>query len=274
MNGIKLLVFDLDGTLLGPDHRVPERVRSLILALREDVGIETTLATGRPYAAVERFVDELDLRLPLIVFNGAAVVMPDGEVLSLRPLPIAQAKTALHLLGETSAANHAYLRPADTRFLADRLGPAADHIVAKDGMRPELVENLGAFLDSQDADPIKIFSIGPREELEAVQAAFRAAVPEATCVFSEHDMLEFLGHRVTKGTALSALCDIAGIDVKDVAAFGDNLNDLDMLRVAGFAVSMAAAPDAMRMEADGVTDDLCGYLEANFGHFVGKEQPA
>ena len=142
----RLLVFDLDGTLLGPNHRIPERVRSLLLALRK-VGPETTLATGRPYAAVGRFIDELELELAMILFNGAAVVEPTGRVRWLRNLPLNTALAALHLLGETTAANHVYMEPTDTQLVTDRLGPAAKHILEKDGMPARQVDDLAAFLE-------------------------------------------------------------------------------------------------------------------------------
>ncbi len=267
----KLLVFDLDGTLLDASHRVPETIRTLLFRLRE-AGIEVTLATGRPFTAVQRFVRELDLRLPLIVFNGAAVVKPDGEPLALRPLPLRQAKVALGILGETTVANHIYLRPTDAQFTTDRLGPAADHIREKDGMDHKLAENLSDLLDRLDFDPIKIFSIGSRAELERVQTAFRSAEPEATCVFSEHDMLEFLGPDVTKGSALVTLCDAIDVSIESVMAFGDNLNDLEMLRAAGIGVSMASAPDEVRREADAIAEDLASYLRTHLRQLTGMEE--
>ncbi|MFC2081721.1 Cof-type HAD-IIB family hydrolase [Candidatus Bipolaricaulota bacterium] len=273
MSEPKLLVFDLDGTLLGPDHRIPRDILSLLLSLR-DAGVGTTLATGRPFAAVTRFIEELDLGLPLIVFNGAAVVMPDGEPLSVRPLPLDRARSALGLLQSAGVATHLYVEAADTHFLTDRLGSEADYIREKDGMACDLVEDLAGFLDDLEADPVKLFSIGPREVLLGVQSAFRSLAPEATCVFSEHDMLEFLGPGVNKGTALAALCSELGIGADSVVAFGDNLNDLEMLRAAGRGVSMAGAPDDMRLEADDTTDDLAGYLGKHFGHLVGKELAA
>jgi Cof subfamily protein (haloacid dehalogenase superfamily) len=269
----KLLVFDLDGTLLGPDHRIPVSTRSLLLALR-GAGIETTLATGRPYAAVGRFIDELEVELPMILFNGAAVVEPTGRVQSLRALPLDTARAALRLLGETSAANHAYLNPADKHLVADRLGPMTERILRKDGMPTRQVGDLAAFLDRGGADPIKIFSIGPRDELEDVRERFRSVAPEATCVFSEHDMLEFLAPGVTKGSAFQTLCEGVGIGIEETVAFGDNLNDLEMLRVAGNAVAVASAPNELIEAADDVTEDLSTYLETRFGHLARKERAA
>jgi len=273
MSEPKLLVFDLDGTLLGPDHRIPVEMLSFLLSLRE-AGIDTTLATGRPFAAVARFVDELELKLPMIVFNGAAVVMPDGEPVSVRPLPLEHAQTALDLLHNAGMAIQLYAESTDTHFLTNRLGPEADYIREKDGMDCELAEDLAVLLDGLESDPIKMFSIGPREALLRVQSEFREREPEASCVFSEHDMLEFLGPGVNKGKALAALCSELGIGTDSVMAFGDNLNDLEMLRAAGFGVAMQSAPDEMKEEADGVVGDLSDYMGKRFGHLVGKELAA
>jgi len=263
MTDVRLLVFDLDGTLLGPDHRIPDRVRSSIFSLR-DAGIETTLATGRPFVSVARFIDELELHVPVIVFNGAAVVEPDGSILSLRPLPLDTALAALDLLGETAAATHAYVSPTDSHLMTDVLGPAAKHILEKDGMPAECVEDLSAFLAGRGADPIKLFSIGARDELERVQERFRSIAPEATCVFSEHDMLEFLGPGVNKGAALVSLCDAVGVDIDSVMAFGDNLNDLEMLVEAGVGVAIASAPTEMLRRADAVACDVETFLRERF----------
>ena len=85
MNGVQLLVFDLDGTLLEPDHRLSDARRALLLTLR-DRGIETTIATGRLHAAALPFIEALDIRVPVILYNGALVAQPDGTPLCAHSL--------------------------------------------------------------------------------------------------------------------------------------------------------------------------------------------
>jgi HMP-PP phosphatase len=206
MNRTRLLAFDLDGTLLDPSHRIPEMTRFLLSSLRE-AGIETTVATGRPYAAVQGFIGELAVRVPLIVFNGAVVVSPDGECLWSRRLPRDVAGGALSLLHDPAVANHLYLDPTDAFFYTDHMGAAAEHVMKKDGMGGRLDVDLAGLLGKRAKDPVKLFSIGPRKKLEEAKRRFDASAPECTCVFSEHDMLEFLGPDVTKGAALGILCD-------------------------------------------------------------------
>jgi len=260
----RILVFDLDGTLLNSSHRIPTNVRTMLIGLRE-IGVETTLATGRPFAAVQSFIGELELQLPLIVFNGAIVIAPDGQLLSARPLPLSAATTILHLLDDTSSSNQLYLDAADDRFYSDRQGVAAEHIMKKDGVGCRYVQSLLDVLNDADSDPVKMFSIGPRNELEQLQQAVRQAEPSISCVFSEHDMLEFLGPNVNKGTALDILCDAIGMPLDSVTAFGDNINDFEMLRVAGTGVSMDTAPAELREEADLTIHDIAGFLHNHFG---------
>ena len=264
MSRTRLLVFDLDGTLLDSSHQIPADVRSLLLDLRKS-GIETTLATGRPFAAVQGFIRELELQLPLIVFNGAVVATPAGEQLSSRHLPLSAARTILGLLDNTSAANHLYLHPTDDFFYTDQQGAAAELIMEKDGMDCRLVESLPGVLKDANCDPVKVFSIGPRDELEQVKTTIHQLDPSITCVFSEHDMLEFLGPNVNKGTGLSILCESIGVAREAVIAFGDNMNDFEMLQAAGTAVAMATGPDVLQAAADWVISDMPAFLRKQFG---------
>ena len=266
------LVFDLDDTLLDATRRVSEDFRTWPFVLRED-GIETTLASGRPYASLRRFIRELGLRIPLIVFNRAVIVSPDGDTQWTRPLARGVAKEAIRLLDGLPVANHLYLHPGDSAFYTEQIGEAAAYIKEKDGIDARVVESLDGLLDDQNADPVKLFIIGSRAELEQVQAVFRAVAPEYTCVFSEYDVLEFPGAGVTMGAALRALCGKMDVPLARAAAFGDNPNDDPaMIRVARLGVSMAAAPDALKREADTTTDNLAGFLRSRFWDTLRMEE--
>jgi len=242
----------------------------MLISLRER-GVETTLATGRPFAAVQKFISELELRLPLIVFNGAVVAAPGDQPLSTRPLPLPVATTILALLDETAASNQLYLHTTDDFFYSDQQGVAAEHIMKKDGVNCRYVQSLPDVLNDEGCDPVKMFSIGPRDELERLKATIHQVEPSVTCVFSEHDMIEFLGPNVNKGTALGILCESIGMAHESVIAFGDNMNDFEMLQVAGTGASMDTAPDELQAEADCVIRDVAEFLRARFGEIQKTE---
>ena len=266
----RLLVFDLDGTLLDSRHQIPDSTLNLLLELRSlDVGI--TLATGRPFAAVRSFAQQLDLELPLVVFNGAAIVTPRGQSLSLRPLPTDSAIGILGLLAHTSACNQVYLAATDNHFLTDQPGSASEYITEKDGLECLVLEDLRGALDEAKSDPVKLFSIGERAELEAIQQQVKLEYPEISCVFSEHDMLEFLGPSVNKGTALEILCNEIGVSMEGVCAFGDNMNDYEMLMRAGTGVAMASSPRALKEDADCVVESIDAMLRVHLSALKGGE---
>src|SRR5579859_8151129 len=78
---IKLLVIDIDGTLLDPHRKITERTRAAIQAAQA-AGITVTLATGRRYYNSHQIADELGLAIPLIVYDGAAIIQhPQNKVI-------------------------------------------------------------------------------------------------------------------------------------------------------------------------------------------------
>jgi len=266
----RLLVFDLDGTLLDPSHHLPPERRSLLLSLR-NAGIETTLATGRPYASAASFAQQLELHLPLILLNGTGIFSVAGEPLWTRPMPQSTAVDILRLSSKLPLANHIYLSPTDPFFYTDRRGSACERIMERDHISCRVVKDLVRLLEDRMIDPVKMFIIGPRKTLESLRDTVAPLHPDSTCVFSEHDMLEFLAPGVSKGAALAVLCEQIGFRLEDVVAFGDNLNDLEMLRGAGFGVAMQSAPKAMQNAADAMTENLTDFVRTRFADRISME---
>ena len=261
MENARLLVFDLDGTLLDSPQRLPRERIELLEKLRR-AGIDSTLATGRPYVSAAPFAEQLAVRVPMILFNGAALSTASGETIWIEKLPRQVALDALRLASRIPVASHLYFEPRDPWFHTDRDGEARRHMMAKDGMESRRVEDLCTLIDQEKRDPIKLFFIGPRQDLEWLRKEFRALHDTPTCVFSENEMLEILAPGVSKGAALDRLRDAIGIPPEAMVAFGDNMNDLTMLRRAGTGIAMAQAPQALRDAADLVTGDLDRTLRA------------
>lgn len=259
MVGPRLLVFDLDGTLLDSKHQLRIGVSERLAALRR-LEVETTLATGRCIAAAAPFVERLDLQHPVILFNGAVIASAAGEVRFEARVDRRVAREALVLAKAYPVDSQLYLEPADPFFYAAARTPAVAAFSRKDGIPPRIVGDLVARLDDARADPLKLLLIGPRPALLALRDRFRQAHPEPECVLSEGDFLEILPPGVSKGTALERLCRDLDVPLGEVVAFGDNLNDREMLQIAGEGVAMGTAPQVMREEADHVVDDLPAFL--------------
>ena len=116
----------------------------------------------------------------------------------------------------------------------------------------------------------KILCICAPGTLPEIQAAVREAFPALAVTASSDTYLEINNAAVSKAKAVRALCLHRGIPIEETLAFGDNYNDLDMLKTAGLGIAMGNAPEEIRRacpkttldcDHDGVAAALAQYLK-------------
>jgi len=256
----RMLLFDLDGTLLDSTHRLPSSICDSLFEIRRR-GIMITLATGRIFAAAAPFVRQLRIRIPLILYNGAVIAEPTGRIIFERRLDRQAAHDALLLAEQFDVHPQLYLDPSEGFFCVDKATDPIKKFSNKDGIPAKKVGNLASYLKETRINPVKLLIIGPREELIRLRKRYQRDHPEPICVLSEQNYLEILAPSVSKGDGMQLLCKFLDMSPQEVVAFGDNLNDREMLQLAGTGIAMASAPEEMRKEADLVVDDIGLFLE-------------
>ncbi len=248
---IRLIVADLDGTLLNSDHVVTPVTEQ---AIREAMaqGILFTVATGKTFPSTVDLIDQFDIQIPLICGNGTQVFMPDGTPLHEAPIPLDYALEALRLAYEAGFTAIAYTR---TGLVAERWDANVQELVDHHEPVPAMVPDLEAALKN-DHKPYKLVLMNRdpgrvpefQHHLEDVFKG-RAHVLRSGL----ESLVEVLPPAVSKGTALAFMLDYLGIAAEATICFGDNCNDLDMIRQAGIGVAMGHSPEAVRQGADYVT---------------------
>jgi Cof subfamily protein (haloacid dehalogenase superfamily) len=245
----RLIVLDVDGTLVDRERRISPATQEA-LAAAQAAGIRVTLATGRMYASARPYAEKIKADAPLILYNGAAIQDPGGgRIWYSARLPREQALRGLRLARQHGVHVNLYLGDA---IYIERVSDTSRESARKDGVEQTPVGDLPAFLESQQADPVKLLIIGPPERLEALTAAYRSGERAEVLphiVRSEPTYLEILRRGVTKGAALLRLCDLLGIPASAAVAFGDNLNDLEMIQAAGLGVAMGNAHPELKRAA-------------------------
>ncbi|KAA0011233.1 Cof-type HAD-IIB family hydrolase [Billgrantia pellis] len=243
-----LIVSDLDGTLLDANHDLhSETVETLRLLAQS--GHHLAFASGRHYRDMRAFRDRLGVPVHVISTNGAYVHDPAGELMISRHLEAELARELIALERHDSVRLNLYL---EDEWLIDAPEPRLLAYHAHTGFGYRVVEP-----HRLDGDGVgKVLYIGEPERLARLEATIRVRHGERLHVtYSTVNSLEIMAGGVNKGTALKALLATLGIARERCLAFGDNLNDTEMLAHAGEAHVMANAhpelagrvPDAHRI---------------------------
>lgn len=241
----KMVVLDLDGTVINSQGRVSARTREAVQAAR-DAGHLVLVATGRRLRSALPFVRQLGIEGPSIFLNGALTV----DLSTWRTLN-------LETLGETGAAAAADLMELGYAPLANRHALKGPDILYNQMPRriPAWLQNEGGrgtlgYVDDilqAAAVSLKLVTVAPEEELAHLTEAFNGPARAMATPYGNGDgELEIWRPDVSKATAVQRLSAQTGIDRRDVVAFGDHMNDLELLSWAGMGVAMGnAVPEAL-----------------------------
>jgi len=262
---IRLVAFDLDGTLLSPDLALCDPVLRAVARLVAE-GVKVVIVTGRMHRTAETFARRLGLEnQPLVSFNGAMVKRVGGDDLWwYRPIDTAPALDVLSFL-----AGHG-LQPLvfdDDRVYAHAPGVVAEQYRLISGVAPEYVGDLVARVGAEAGPvrPTKILQVQSPDLMPALRAEAEDRFGRVLNVTTSYPFfLEFMNHLVSKGRALAEVCRRLGLEAQDVAAFGDGMNDLDMIEWAGLGVAMEHGPRELIAAADAVAQGPPGEGVARF----------
>lgn len=246
-----LCVFDLDGTLLGPNGSISSATREFLKTLRTWMRI--TLATGRSLSSAWPYIKELGIHEPVILYHGAVVFHPPTrEVLYKASISPHAALLALQTAKNFPVDVQLYRSVEDPRIYVEALSPEILKFAQKENLPVQLISDLRSMAKE---GPLKLLFIGSEESiLEELRVALAGI--EATVVRSERNYLEVLPPGVSKGAGLVWLCGRLGIPLGRVIAVGDQESDVSMFEVVGLGVAMTHAPPAVVAKAKCVIRDV------------------
>lgn len=241
----KLVVLDMDGTLLDSNHQISKKNKAVINRLTRE-GIKFVLASGRPYQSLCSYVKDLGINLPVIATNGSVVKCPmTGKVHYKSVVPLDLAEEIINYGKEYKYSISLYLE---------------DEIITLD---PKMIkvhwelEKVEASIMNElviGKAPNKIiYSANPERIKEAFKFLTNKYVEKLYITCSDDIYLDVMNLKTSKGRALSYMMDEMNIPSNEVMVIGNNFNDLAMFEVAGLAVAMANSPQKIKYEADFVT---------------------
>ncbi|SHE71159.1 hypothetical protein SAMN02746089_00688 [Caldanaerobius fijiensis DSM 17918] len=259
----KMVIADIDGTLINDMRVITPATKRAIEKFRNSGGI-FTIATGRGINSAKPFIEELDIDVPVILFNGCMIYHPKTKrILYSEFLPDDVYKIATNTWLENNS--------------VDMLAFGIDGIFVK-----KITELVHRFMDIDHVycteveniqnmkNIMKILFLGDAEISKRLVRNIEKYTDNFTWVQSDKLFIELLPKGVTKGSTLIKLCQILKIDLADVVAIGDQDNDREMICNAGFGVAMGNADDVLKScskyvtknnTEDGVADILYKIMD-------------
>jgi hypothetical protein len=259
-NAVKTLyVSDMDGTLLSPDTCITPCTAAL---LNEAIamGCLFTVATARTPATVYGLLKDVNMKLPAIVMTGSALWDGDsGRYYS----PSFLAEADAHYLAETyqrakfpafvytlkNNKIHIYhtaeITPLEQHFIDERIDSPFKEFFIGESL-PEHLDNVLLF-----------YAMQPTAKTEAIYNEIKSRSTIYPVYYHdifgpETGILEVFSANTSKADAIKRLAVAEGVD--RIVAFGDNINDIPMLKCADVAIAVANAVDAVKEVADEVID--------------------
>lgn len=245
---IKLIVADLDGTLLNEEKELDGDMPSLLPAMKEK-GIAFTFGSGRNMHIMQDFVSKLQIHVPYITNNGANMFEGRRCIYECR-ISSFDLHYSLSLLKQSGIPFLAYSNfavypvgshPGLTKFM-ERLKGKSDIVETK--TLDEIIEH----------SIFKVVIIHDQEEVMAgVMKQINDQCKQAHCVRSEGDVYTFTHIDASKGNTLKLLMEQLQVSPEEVLVFGDNYNDVSMFEVANYSVAMGNSMKEIQDKATFVT---------------------
>ena len=259
MTPIRLLVSDVDGTLVQPDKSLAPSTIAAAARVQAS-GIALAIVSARPPRGMSWIAEALHLTAPLAGFNGGTLLGPDGVVISQQVVPEIAVRLALHFFAQRGV--DAWLFTADEWLLTNPQGPRIELERRTVRFNERVVPDLLPYAGQAG----KIVGVSDDyAKLAAVEAELQDLLNGAAAAHrSQQYYLDVTHPDANKGNAVQALAMHLGVELAEVAVIGDMENDVPMFAVAGFAVAMGNASPEVQARAAAVTgrNDGDGWAQA------------
>ena len=235
----KVVVSDLDGTLLNNQHQISPHTRRTLHRLTAE-GIRFIVATGRHHIDVQGIRNALGLEIFLITANGAVVHDKQDNCIYNQTIPPQLAQELVEIERLPDIDLHLY---QGDEWLVEAESPELLAYHKESGFTYRVVDPVT--LDKQGIN--KIFYTGEHPDLVELENRLLTYFGDRLSIaFSTPTCLEAMQKGVNKGNAVKAVLELNGYRLQDAIAFGDGMNDKEMLSMAGKGCVMGNAHQRLK----------------------------
>ncbi|MFV0396035.1 MAG: Cof-type HAD-IIB family hydrolase [Coprobacillaceae bacterium] len=283
MEDIKVIIMDVDGTLMNSDKKLSPKTKKALLKAQEQ-GMILILASGRPTSGLVDLGKELEMDKHhglFVSYNGSMVIdLETDKVLFNQPMSVEQGKAVLEHMKKFERVRpmidkdeYMYVNNVYDNYIEFNGAPFNVFEYESRGGNFMLCEkeDLADFLDypinkiltTSDPDYLK-------EHHEAMMEPFKDSL---SCMFTGPFYFEFTAQGIDKAKALDSALRPLGYTPENMMAFGDGHNDASMVKYAGLGIAMENAVDDLKAIANDITlsndeDGIAAALEKHLNIHV------
>jgi Cof subfamily protein (haloacid dehalogenase superfamily) len=260
LSKFSLVVSDVDGTLVTHDKVLTPRAIAAVERLHER-GIGFSICSSRPPFGLRMLIEPLRLALPFGGYNGGSILDPDFTIVEQKLIPLDAAREAVAAFQAQRI--DCWVFVGNEWLIVNPAGEHVDHETHTVQTPPTIVP---AFTDAHLAASGKI--VGPSDDhdrIARITALLQQALAgRANVARSQGYYCDVIPPGIDKGRLIALLAQRLGVPREEILVLGDMENDLEMFRMAGFAVAMGNAADTVKRAAQAVTlsNDEDGFAAA------------
>jgi Cof subfamily protein (haloacid dehalogenase superfamily) len=245
---IRLLVADVDGTLVTQEKVLTERAVHAVQALSA-AGVLFAVTSGRPPRGMSMLIKPLKISTPIAAFNGGIIVQPDMTVIEEKVLPGELVHPMVELMKSFGLAAWIY-RGAEW-YVQDAVGPHVTQEAATVQFQPTLTDTYADLTEGV----AKIVGVcdDPEAMARATQAARDKFGDHVTAALSQPYYLDVTHPDANKGSVVKFLSARFDIPTVQIATIGDMPNDVLMFAHSGLSIAMGNASTEVQRSARAVT---------------------
>ncbi len=237
---IKVVISDLDGTLLNPEHRISAYTKSVFQKLHEENYL-IIVATGRHHLDALSIVSQLDCPVYLVTSNGARIHSPENDLLFSLDLKSDAVRSVFDLEIDPEITTVLF---KEDFWQTNQHNEKLNDFQKESNYLPEIVD----FSSLEDLSGIKFFfTHDDHQKLVDLKDKIIENHPDHfNHAFSLPFCLEFMHKSVDKSVAIAKILEKEGFTFEEAIAFGDGFNDEKMLQRVGKGLIMGNAPDSFK----------------------------
>ncbi len=240
----KMLVIDMDDTLLTDDHKISEENKEMLLKAQE-FGVYVILASGRPTPAMTAYAKELQMESYMISYNGAVITdLKEDKILFEQTLTQEQ----IHELYDYSIKSKTHIITyIDGKVVSETSSEYIDIELSISGLEHNKVLDFKAAVQSST---VKCVLLEEPSYLKEVEKDLKKAMPHLSVSMSKPFFLEVAQNGIHKGASIKLLAEKLNILQSEIIAVGNAGNDLTMIEYAGLGVWVDNVDPEFRHKGD------------------------